>query len=112
MQFLTFYTPDRPASGPPGPEQTAKMSKLVDDMTKAGALITRGMFLPSATGTRVHLSNSQFTVMDGTSERGDVGFALLEANLRKDAIELVKTFLKIAGDGTCEVRQLMGPPPK
>ena len=34
------------------------------------------------------------------------GFALLQANSKEDAIELVKQFLDVAGDGECELRQV------
>ena len=35
------------------------------------------------------------------------GFAILNANSREEAIELGKTFLKVAGDGVVEIRQVM-----
>jgi hypothetical protein len=34
------------------------------------------------------------------------GLALLQANSKEEAIELVKEFLQVAGDGECELRQL------
>jgi hypothetical protein len=34
------------------------------------------------------------------------GLALLQANSKAEAIELVKQFLAMAGDGECELRQL------
>jgi hypothetical protein len=34
------------------------------------------------------------------------GFALLQANSKQEAIELVKQFLQVTGDGECEIRQL------
>lgn len=37
------------------------------------------------------------------------GFALLQAKSKEEAIELVKIFLKVAGDGECELRQLYEP---
>ena len=41
------------------------------------------------------------------------GFAMLEAASKEDAIEYCKKFLTVAGDGTCEIRQVLefGPPP-
>ena len=34
------------------------------------------------------------------------GFALLKAKSKEEAIELTKRFLKVAGDGECELRQV------
>jgi hypothetical protein len=38
------------------------------------------------------------------------GFALLQANSKEEAIELVKQFLHLAGDGECELRQVFDAP--
>jgi hypothetical protein len=34
------------------------------------------------------------------------GFAILEAATKEEAIELARTFLGVAGDGECEIRQI------
>ncbi len=34
------------------------------------------------------------------------GFAILKANSKEEAIQLAKDFLKIAGEGECELRQV------
>ena len=34
------------------------------------------------------------------------GFALIEAKSKEDAIELTKRFLRVAGDGESEIRQI------
>jgi hypothetical protein len=66
--------------------------------------------MPSATGARVRRTNDKFTVTDGPfTESKEVigGLAVLQANSKEDAIELVKNFLQVAGhDGECELRQL------
>lgn len=38
------------------------------------------------------------------------GFAILEAKSKAHAIELVKEFLAVAGDGECELRQIFEGP--
>jgi hypothetical protein len=38
------------------------------------------------------------------------GFALLQANSLREAIESTKTFLQVVGSGECEVRQLYETP--
>jgi len=37
------------------------------------------------------------------------GFALLEAASKEEAIRMAKEFLKVAGDGECELRQIFTP---
>jgi hypothetical protein len=38
------------------------------------------------------------------------GFAILKANSKAEAIELTKAFLKVAGNGECELRQVFEMP--
>ena len=76
---------------------------------KAGYLLAVEGCMPSATGARVRLSNGKLTVTDGPfTESKEVigGLAILQANSKEEAIELVKQFLQVAGDGECELRQL------
>jgi hypothetical protein len=65
--------------------------------------------LPSAKGARVRLSSGKFTVTDGPfAEAKEIvgGFALIRANSKEEAIEHTKKFLKVAGDGESEIRQV------
>jgi len=85
------------------------MGKLVEDAMNAGTLIATEGCLPSAVGARVRLSGGKVSVTDGPfTEAKEVvgGFAILKANSREEAVEMVKDFLKVAGDGECELRQL------
>jgi hypothetical protein len=108
MKFLSIYkTIER--SVPPSPEEMAKMGKLVEDGMKAGFLLSTEGCLPSALGARVRLANGKVTVTDGPfAESKEVvgGFAILEASSKEEAIELAKQFIRVAGDGECEIRQL------
>lgn len=68
--------------------------------------------LPSALGARVRRDGSKISVTDGPfTETKEIvgGFAILKANSREEAIQLAKDFLKIAGEGECELRQLYEP---
>jgi hypothetical protein len=65
--------------------------------------------MPSVTGARFRLANGKVTVTDGPfAETKEVtgGLAILQANSKAHAIELVKEFLGHAADGECELRQL------
>jgi len=108
MRFLSIYKTVE-CGGPPSPEEMARMGKLIEDGMKAGYLLGVEGCLPSAMGARVRLSNGKLTVTDGPfSESKEVvgGFALLQADSKAEAIELVKQFIQQAGDGECELRQL------
>jgi hypothetical protein len=108
MKFLSIYkTAERGV--PPSQEEMSKMGKLVEEGMKAGYLLGTEGCLPSALGARVRRSDGKLTVTDGPfTEAKEVvgGFALLRANSKQEAIELVKQFLQVAGDGECEIRQI------
>jgi hypothetical protein len=111
MKFLSIYkTAERRV--PPPQEEMTKMGKLVEDGMKAGFLLAVEGCMPSATGARVRLSNGKVSVTDGPfTEAKEVigGLAILRANSKEEAIEHVKQFLNVAGDGECELRQLFEP---
>ncbi|HEY1679405.1 MAG TPA: YciI family protein [Candidatus Sulfotelmatobacter sp.] len=108
MKFLSIYkTVER--STPPSAEEMATMGKLVEDGFKAGWLLATEGCLPTKLGARVRKSGSDITVTDGPfSESKEVvgGFAILKADSKAEAIELARTFLKVAGEGECELRQI------
>jgi hypothetical protein len=108
MKFLSIYKTAE-TGAPPTQEDMDKMGKLIEEGMKAGYLLGVEGCLPSATGARVRLSNGKVTVTDGPfTESKEIvgGFALLQANSKKEAIELVRQFLQVAGDGECELRQV------
>lgn len=108
MRFLSVYkTVEKGVL--PTEEEMAKMGKLVEEGMKAGFLLAVEGCMPSAAGARVRLSSGKLTVTDGPfieSKEVIGGLALLQANSKEEAIELVKQFLQVAGDGECELRQL------
>jgi hypothetical protein len=87
----------------------ANMGTFIEEMMKSGALLATEGCLPSAKGARVRLSGGKLTVTDGPfteSKELVAGFALLEAKSKEEAIEMTKRFLKVAGDGDCEIREV------
>jgi hypothetical protein len=89
------------------------MGKLIEEGMKKGWLLATEGCLPSALGARVRLTNGNFTVTDGpfTESKELVGgFAILQANSKQEAIELVHDFLRVVGQGECELRQLYEAP--
>ena len=110
MRFLSIYKSVE-RNAPPSQEEMARMGKLVEDGMKAGFLLATEGCLPSALGARVRSSGGKLTVTDGPfTEAKEVvgGFAILEAKSKEEAIQLAKDFLRVAGDGECELRQLFG----
>jgi hypothetical protein len=109
MRFLCLYKSAKPEGPPPTQQEMADMGKLIEESMKAGTLLATEGCLPSAKGARVRLSGGKFTVTDGPfTEAKEVigGFAVIQAKSKGEAIEFVKTFLKVAGDGETEVRQV------
>jgi hypothetical protein len=112
MRFLSIYKPSKTEGAPPTQSEMAEMGKLIEDGFREGWLLSTEGCLPSAKGARVRLSDGKVQVTDGPfTEAKEVvgGFAMLRANSKADAIELARRFLKIAGDGECEIRQVYDP---
>jgi hypothetical protein len=115
MRFMMMYTPGKDRAGvPPSKEHVAEMAKFADDATKAGELLVHGGLLPIAKGGRVRHAGGKLSVTDGPfteSKELIAGFAIVQLKSREDAIESAKRFLKVAGEGECEIRQIMDAPP-
>ena len=108
MRFLSIYKTAERAT-PPTVEEMTTMGKLVEEGMKAGWLLATEGCLPTALGARVRRSSGKLTVTDGPfTEAKEVvgGVAILQANSKEDAIELARQFLRVAGDGECELRQI------
>ena len=108
MKFLSMYK-TRETGAFPTQEEMETMAKLIDEGVKAGYLLAVEGCMPSANGARVRLSHGEITVTDGPfTESKEIvgGMAILQANSKAEAISHVKDFLKVAGDGECELRQL------
>jgi hypothetical protein len=108
MKFLSIYrTAER--GTPPSPQEMETMGKLVEKGMKDGTLLAVEGCMPSAFGARIRRGGGKVNVTDGPfAETREVvgGLAVLNANSKEHAIELVKEFLGVAGDGECELRQL------
>jgi hypothetical protein len=109
MRFLCLYKPVKQEGTPPTQQEMAEMGKLIEEGMKSGVLLATEGCLPSKKGARVRLSGGAFTVTDGPfteSKELVAGFALIQAKSKEAAIEFTKRFLKIAGDGESEIRQV------
>ena len=107
MRYLSIYRPEASEEGgTPSPEHMAAMGRLIEEWTAKGALISTEPLTPRDKCARGRLGeDGQFTVSDETVRAG--GFAFRNAAAKDEAVELCKAFLKGAGPGTCEIRQIL-----
>jgi hypothetical protein len=95
---------------PPSPEMYAEMGKLIEEMTRRGVLLATGGLLPNP--TRIQSSGGKITVTDGPfteAKEAVVGFALVEARSKEEAVEFSRRFWEVVGDGEGEIYQVFGP---
>jgi len=115
MRFLSLIRVDETAGQQPSQRLMDEMGKLIDEMTRAGILVSTAGLRPTKEGARVRLRHGKLSVTAGPfTETKEVigGYAILEAKSREEALELTKRFLEIHGDEwnlECEVRALDGP---
>jgi hypothetical protein len=109
---MSLYKPGLELDGPPSQQKMAALNQLIEEMTKAGVLLATDGLLASSKGARVRLSDGKFIVTDGPfAETKELiaGYAILNAASKPEAIEWTRRFLKVMGEGECEVRQMFGP---
>lgn len=117
MRFMMIYKPanvkDMEAGVPPKPEHMAEMGKFIGELAGAGVLVATDGLLPTSKGARVQQSDGKVVVKDGPfTEAKELigGFAIVQLPSKAEAVELAKRFLKIAGDGESEIRQMFDVP--
>ena len=112
MRYLSMIRIDEKSGKEPSEQLMQDMGKLIEEMTRAGTLITTAGLRPTSEGVRVRLRNGKLSTTDGPfTETKEVigGYAVLEAKSMQEAIELTKRFLRVHGDEwdiECEVRQM------
>ena len=115
MRYLSMIRIDEKSGQAPSEQLMQDMGKLIDEMTRSGALVSTAGLRPTSEGVRVRLRAGKLSTTDGPfTEAKEVigGYAVLEAKSMQEAVELTKRFLRVHGDEwdiECEVRQLDGP---
>src|SRR4029077_16686764 len=97
---------DGKALPPPSPELMAEMGRFIEASFAAGSLIATGALDPQV--TRITSSGGSFTITDGPfteAKEAVVGWALVEAASKEEAIELSKKFWALVGDGTGTIQR-------
>ncbi len=111
MRYLVLYRSESSEEGgAPDPGHMAIMGRYAEEQTRAGVLLGTEPLGVRALGGRVRLSDGAFTVAEEDGRMS--GYAFLNAPSKAAVIEQCKDFLKVAGDGSCEIRQILefGPP--
>ena len=118
MQFMlnAFANKDMEAGVPSDTKLVAAITKLADELSKAGVLLAMGGLAPSSKGARVRLSEGKVTVTDGPfAETKEIigGAWIVEVKTKEEAIELAKRvwqiFANVYGpsyEGEGEVREM------
>lgn len=116
MLFLSLFTPAVAPSGPPSAEHMAEMGRLIETMSKAGVLVATGGIKSRSTGMKIARRQDRVAVEDGpvagSSLMPAAGYALLRAGSREELVRHVQAFLRVAGEGTCEVIEVFEPVPQ
>jgi len=90
------------------------MGRFATEMTKKGHLIAAGGFL-SVPPISASLKNDQFGMHENANAivpEGFHGFGIIQAGSNEELMEIVKRFLRVAGDGECLLHPLMEGPPQ
>jgi hypothetical protein len=99
----------------PSERLMSEMGKLMEEMTRAGALVSTAGLRPTAEGVRLRSRYGRLSTTEGPfTETKEVigGYAILEAQSLQEAVRLTERFLQVHGDEwdlECEVRPLDGP---
>lgn len=106
--MMTKNDPTVPMT-PPSPEMYAAMGKLIEEMAKTGVLLATGGLGPNP--VQIKSSGGKVTATDGPfteAKEAVVGFALIEAKSKEEAIEFSRRFWQVAGDGAGEIYEVFG----
>ena len=96
----------------PDPRKVEEMAHFNGELGKAVKILSLNGLHPLNTGARVSFGKGKPTVTDGPfieSKEVIGGYGILEAKSKEEAIEHTRRFLKIAGDGETEIRQVFDP---
>jgi hypothetical protein len=110
MRFMTIYKPGEESTTPPSAEHMEAMGKFIEELAKSGILIQTDGLVHSSKGARVRMNaDGSFKVVDGPfTESKEIigGYAIINVKSKAEAVELTKRFLKVAGGGESEVREM------
>jgi hypothetical protein len=113
MRFMILRKADKATEAGVMPSEAllAAMGNYMEQMTKAGVLLGGDGLHPTSKGAKVKFSRGQPTVIDGPfaeSKEVIAGWAIIQVNSLAEALEWVKRWPPLDGDGEVEleIRQI------
>lgn len=108
MRFLIIRKADALSEGEdlPSEQLFADMGDYMEEMVKAGVLLSGDGLMPSRKGARVKFHGGQPTVTDGPfAETKELvaGFSIINVASKEEAIAWVKKWPQLDGDGEVEI---------
>src|SRR5438105_411855 len=107
MRFMSIYRPAQKTRGTAESENhMAEMAKFMEHLIRAGRLLSTGGL--SNAGAAVRSEGGKLVVVDGPfaeSKEMIAGWAILRGS-KDEIVETTKSFLRVAGDGECELREI------
>jgi PhnB protein len=108
MRFMIIRKADRntEAGVMPSEELLAAMGRYNEELVRAGVMLDGAGLQPSAKGARVRFSGGQPTVIDGPFTEAKeliAGYTIIQAKSRQEAIEWVRRWPALDGDGNVEI---------
>jgi len=100
------------AGVPPSKELIERMGTFIEEITRAGVMLSTDGLQPSSKGKRVKLAQGKFTVIDGPfteSKELVASYALFQVKTMDEAIHWTRRFLEVLGEGECELRPIFDP---
>lgn len=94
---------------PPSKDLMERMGTFIEEITKAGVMLSTDGLQPSSKGKRVRLANGKITVMDGPfteSKELIASYALFQVKSMDEAVKWTTRFLEVLGEGECELRPI------
>ncbi|NVB85086.1 MAG: hypothetical protein HOV81_42360 [Kofleriaceae bacterium] len=107
MRFLMTYNGN---DKNPDPQKLQEIEAFGREMIKSGVLLDSGGILPLA--SKLEIRGGKFSHTDGPfpeTKELVVGYAIVQVKSQAEAVEVARRFMAVAGDGTGEIRQLVGP---
>jgi hypothetical protein len=111
MRYISVLTADNAAAAelPPQGKLLEDMARFMQEITSVKALLLCDTRELARTGARVRLSSGKFTITAGSADFSAADAApcaMFEVDSILEAVEWTASFLKVLGEGECEIRPL------
>lgn len=105
FMMITNATKDSEAGNPPDPRMMEAVAQFIDELTKAGILVSTGGLHRSSEGALIRLSGGKVSITDGPfAETKEIigGYAILDVTSKEQAVEVARRCWQMTAD-------IMGP---